>query len=137
MVHMADDTSTHVLELTAQIVVGYLSNNALPPRDIAQLIEDTHSAMTQIASAPSELRSAVPLEPAVPIRKSVTKDAIICLECGKPYRSLKRHLRAEYGLSAEQYREKWGLPADYPMVPASYSAKRSSLALKHGLGRKP
>jgi len=134
---MADDTSTRLLELTAQVVVGYVSNNALPPREIAQLIADTHSALTLLTSAHVKQSPARALTPAVPIRKSITKDAIICLEDGKPFRSLKRHLRTAYGLSAEQYREKWGLPADYPMVAPNYSAKRSALAKASGLGRTP
>ena len=135
MAQVADDTSTRILELTAQIIVGYVSNNPLPPRDVAQLITDTHGALKQLASTSTELSSAIALVPAVPIRKSVTKNAIICLEDGRPFRSLKRHLKAEHGLSADQYREKWGLPADYPMVPASYSAQRSELAKASGLGR--
>lgn len=137
MGRMTDHKSTNLLELTAEIVVAYLRLNSVAPSQIGPLISRTYSALFQVGSASSEQAKPVAQVPAVPIRKSVTRDAIICLEDGVPFKSLKRHLRTKYGLSPEQYREKWDLPDDYPMVSPSYSAKRSSLALRHGLGRKP
>lgn len=124
-----------LVEYSTEIVAAYVSHNAISPTDLPKLIADVHSALKALgaeeAAAPVEER-----KPAVPVRKSVTSDYIVCLEDGKKFKSLKRHLRTHYNLSPEEYREKWGLPADYPMVAPSYSATRSKLAKDNGLGRK-
>ena len=124
-----------LVELSADIVSAYVGHNALSVADLPKLIADVHGALKNLksngaASAPVELK------PAVSIRKSIAPDYLICLEDGKKFKSLKRHLRTHYDLSPEQYREKWGLPADYPMVAPNYSETRSRLAKDNGLGRK-
>lgn len=121
--------------LAADIVSAYVSNNHATPADLVDLIASVHASLTTLGAEP-EAPQAAPLIPAVPIRKSVTPDAIICLEDGKPFKSLKRHLRSSYDLTPDQYRAKWGLPADYPMVAPAYAAARSALAKSMGLGRK-
>lgn len=124
-----------LVEFSSEIIAAYVSNNAVAPGDLPKLISEVHAALKGL----SQEETAEPVEekkPAVPIRKSVTPDYIICLEDGKKFKSLKRHLRTHYNLSPEEYREKWGLPADYPMVAPSYSATRSRLAKANGLGRK-
>ncbi len=124
-----------LIELSTEIVAAYVSHNAVSPNDLPKLIADVHGALRALQSndAPAPVEE---LKPAVPIRKSVAPDYIICLEDGKKFKSLKRHLRTHYNLSPEEYREKWGLPADYPMVAPNYSATRSKLAKDNGLGRK-
>ncbi|MHA6691508.1 Ros/MucR family transcriptional regulator [Devosia sp. A449] len=124
-----------LIELSTEIVSAYVSHNSVSVTDLPKLIAEVHGALRGLQS--NEV--AVPVEelkPAVPIRKSVSADFIICLEDGKKFKSLKRHLRTHYNLSPEEYREKWGLPTDYPMVAPSYSATRSKLAKDNGLGRK-
>jgi len=124
-----------LIELSSEIVSAYVSHNALSPSDLPKLIADVHGALRTLSTNEAPL-PVEELKPAVPIRKSVAADYIICLEDGKKFKSLKRHLRTHYNLSPEEYREKWGLPADYPMVAPSYSATRSKLAKDTGLGRK-
>lgn len=124
-----------LVELATEIVSAYVSHNAVTPGDLPKLIADVHGALRSLST--NEVMLPVEeLKPAVPVRKSVAPDYIICLEDGKKFKSLKRHLRTHYNLSPEEYREKWGLPADYPMVAPSYSATRSKLAKDNGLGRK-
>jgi predicted transcriptional regulator len=124
-----------LIELSTEIVSAYVSHNAVNPHDLPKLITDVHAALRALQT--NEVQAPVEeLKPAVPVRKSVGTDYIICLEDGKKFKSLKRHLRTHYNLSPEEYREKWGLPADYPMVAPSYSATRSKLAKDNGLGRK-
>ena len=126
---------SELIDLSADIVAAYVSHNALSVTDLPKLIADVHAALKGLsgngATAPIE-----DLKPAVPVKKSITADYIVCLEDGKKFKSLKRHLRTHYNLSPEEYREKWGLPADYPMVAPSYSETRSRLAKDNGLGRK-
>ena len=124
-----------LIELSTEIVSAYVSHNALSLTDLPKLISDVHNALKGLRSegAPEPIEE---LKPAVPVRKSVAPDYIICLEDGKKFKSLKRHLRTHYDLSPEEYREKWGLAADYPMVAPNYSATRSRLAKDNGLGRK-
>ena len=124
-----------LIELSTEIVSAYVSHNALSVTDLPKLIADVHSALRGLSggSVPEPVED---LKPAVPVRKSVAPDYIICLEDGKKFKSLKRHLRTHYDLSPEDYREKWALPADYPMVAPNYSATRSRLAKDNGLGRK-
>ena len=124
-----------LIELSTEIVSAYVSHNALSPSDLPKLIADVHGALRTLSTNEAPL-PVEELKPAVPVRKSVAADYIICLEDGKKFKSLKRHLRTHYNLSPEEYREKWGLPADYPMVAPSYSATRSKLAKDNGLGRK-
>ena len=124
-----------LIELSADIVCAYVSNNALSTTDLTRLIAEVHVALRGLQS--SETAEPVEeLKPAVPVRKSVAPDYIVCLEDGKKFKSLKRHLRTHYNLSPEEYREKWGLAPDYPMVAPNYSATRSRLAKDNGLGRK-
>lgn len=124
---------TELVGLTAEIVSAYVSNNTINPSELPGLIQNVHQALTRVSSnsAPAEREE---LKPAIPIKRSVTPDYIICLEDGKKFKSLKRHLRTHYNLTPEEYREKWGLPPDYPMVAPNYSAARSALAKKMGLG---
>ncbi|WP_182084062.1 MucR family transcriptional regulator [Aureimonas sp. ME7] len=132
------DTSKDVSRrhLTAQIVKAYVSKNHVTRDDLAPLIGIVYDSLDFGASKESEPSPAAPLVPAVSVKKSVTPDYLICLEDGKQFKSLKRHLKTHYDLSPEAYRQKWGLPADYPMVAANYAAKRSELAKSIGLGRK-
>jgi len=126
--------NTDLIDLTADIVAAYVSNNTVAAADIASLISDVHGALKKTTGGTVE-PAAEAAKPAVPVKKSVTPEHIVCLEDGKKFKSLKRHLRTHYNLSPEEYREKWGLPADYPMVAPSYAAARSELAKKMGLGQ--
>ena len=126
-----------LIELSADIVCAYVSNNALSTTDLPKLIGEVHQALKTLKAPGIVPEPVEELKPAVPVRKSVAPDYIVCLEDGKKFKSLKRHLRTHYNLSPEEYREKWGLPADYPMVAPNYSATRSQLAKDNGLGRKP
>lgn len=125
----------NLVELTAEIVSAYVSNNAVPTSGLAALIGDVHGALSRTARG-AAAPVAEPLKAAVSARKSVTPDFIICLEDGKKFKSLKRHLRTHYDLTPDEYREKWSLPSDYPMVAPNYAQARSSLAKQMGLGRK-
>ncbi len=119
--------------LTAEIVSAYVSNNAIGREDLPAIISDVHEALSR-ASQRTGVGDREELKPAVALKKSVTPDYIVCLEDGKKFKSLKRHLRTHYNLSPEEYREKWGLPHDYPMVAPNYAAARSQLAKQMGLG---
>ena len=130
----SEDTSM-LVELTAEVVSAYVSNNPVSTVDLPNLIGDVHSALTRVKGAQNAEPAEKP-KPAVNPKKSVTDDYIICLEDGKKFKSLKRHLRTHYDLSPEEYREKWGLSPDYPMVAPSYAEARSKLAREMGLGRK-
>ena len=123
-----------VIELTADIVSAYVANNTIASQELPDLIATVHSALTTTVQKAQE-PEVVELVPAVPVKKSVGEDFIICLEDGKKFKSLKRHLRTHYDLTPEEYRAKWNLPADYPMVAPSYAASRSELAKKMGLGQ--
>jgi predicted transcriptional regulator len=125
----------HLIEMTAEIVAAYVSNHNVASGDVSSLINGVHAALHRTAiGAPTY--QAQPLAPAVPIRKSVTPDYIVCLEDGKKFKSLKRHLRTHYDLTPDEYREKWRLPSDYPMVAPNYAKARSALAKEMGLGQK-
>ncbi|MET2832941.1 MucR family transcriptional regulator [Mesorhizobium shangrilense] len=136
MTEEADNKIEALIELTADVVSAYVSNNPVPVGDLPALIGQVHAALKSTTSSVS-VEKPEPLNPAVPIRKSVTPDYIICLEDGKKFKSLKRHLSTDYGLTPDEYRAKWGLPGDYPMVAPNYAATRSALAKTMGLGRKP
>ena len=125
-----------VLELASDIVSAYVSNNPVSTLDLPGLIGDVHAAVAK-AYGSNNVGGMARSKPAVPIKKSVTDDYIICLEDGKKFQSLKRHLSSHYSMSPEEYREKWGLPVDYPMVAPNYAKRRSKLAREMGLGRKP
>ena len=127
---------TPTVALTAQIVAAFLSNNAMEIADLPGVIQSVHRALSDVAS-PAPTPVAEKLVPAVPIKKSVTPDYIICLEDGKKLKMMKRHLATSYNLTPNDYRARWGLPPDYPMVAPNYAAQRSSLAKSIGLGRKP
>ena len=138
---MTDKTDTdaghgsELVALTADIVSAYVSNNTIVASEMPAVIEDVFEALRKASQTPAE-GPEEPLEPAVPIKRSVTPDYIICLEDGKKFKSLKRHLRTHYNLTPEEYREKWELPHDYPMVAPNYAAARSALAKKMGLGQR-
>jgi predicted transcriptional regulator len=129
----AADT-TNYIGLTAEIVSAYVSNNTVASADIPALINQVHTALLRVTSGEAQA-SSEPLKPAVPIKRSINPDFIVCLEDGKKFKSLKRHLRTQYGMTPEQYRDKWSLPADYPMVAPNYAAARSQLAKQMGLGQ--
>ncbi len=124
----------NLVDLTADIVSAYVGNNTVAASDLPGIINEVHVALQKTAAGSNEPEPE-PLKPAVPIKKSVTPDYIICLDDGKKFKSLKRHLRTHYAMTPEEYREKWGLEADYPMVAPNYAAARSALAKKMGLGQ--
>ena len=128
---LEEDTS--LVDLTVDIVSAYVANNQVATASLADLIRAVHGSLTGLNN-PRPVEADTPPKPAVPIKKSITDDYLICLEDGGKYKSLKRHLNSKYGLTPEEYRRKWGLPADYPMVSASYAAARSTLAKKALLG---
>jgi len=122
------------IELAADIVSAYVSNNSVAASELPGLISEVHAALVRVASGVPAVAAPDNLRPAVPVKKSVGTDFIICLEDGKKFKSLKRHLRTQYNMSPEDYREKWGLPPDYPMVAPNYAQARSQLAKEMGLG---
>ena len=125
-----------LVELSSEVVAAYVSNNPLPRSDLPSLIQAVHSAVERLGKGIEDSPTQAGTQtPAVSVRKSITPDFLICLEDGKRFKSLRRHLR-RIGLTPEQYREKWGLPPDYPMVAPNYSAQRSAMAKKIGLGQK-
>ena len=132
---MERDARPHssLIELVSQIVSAYVAHNPVPVAELPRLIERVHATLAEIDGAPA-VEPKSELKPAVPVRKSVTDDHIVCLEDGKKFKSLKRHLRTRYDMSPEEYREKWGLAPDYPMVAPNYAKQRSDLARKMGLG---
>lgn len=123
--------------LAVEIVAAYVARNSLPAAELPDLLRRVHEAVMSTAARPVPVPEADPPRPAVPIKKSVTEDFIVCLENGKRFKSLKRHLATAHGLTPDAYRTKWGLPKDYPMVAPAYADARSNLARKMGLGRKP
>jgi predicted transcriptional regulator len=131
---MSDAAGKNFIELTANIVSAYVSNNATPASELPALISQIHGALVRVSAGHVEV-AVEPAKPAVPVKKSMTADYLVCLEDGKKFKSLKRHLRTQYNMTPEQYREKWGLPPDYPMVAPSYAVARSQLAKKMGLGQ--
>lgn len=133
---MADTRNEEIIELTADVISAYVSNNPVPVAELPGLIAQVHQSLSALGGeAPSSAEEAQ--KPAVNPKRSVHDDYIVCLEDGKKFKSLKRHLSTHYGMTPEDYRAKWKLPADYPMVAPAYAAARSSLAKKMGLGRKP
>src|ERR1700751_1310804 len=128
---MAED---ELLRMTADVVAAYVSNNTLPTAQLAEVINAVYNSLKSLEGQPLEAQPE-PLKPAVPVRKSVTPDYLICLEYGKKLKMLKRHLRSTYSMTPDEYRAKWGLPADYPMVAPNYARQSSDFAKQIGLGR--
>jgi predicted transcriptional regulator len=131
-----DDQNNALVRLTTDLVAAYISNNPVPRTMLSSLVGDIHASLSRLAGvdvAPAE----EPKKPAVSIKKSITDEYIVCLDDGKKFKSLKRHLSTCYGMTPDEYRAKWDLPADYPMVAPAYAAVRSQMARASGLGRKP
>jgi Predicted transcriptional regulator len=126
--------TSDLLTLTTEIVAAHVANNTVAVADLPQLINEVYKTLASVGSAPVQPERP---QPAVPVKKSVHPDYIICLEDGKKLKMLKRHLKTAYDMTPEEYRERWGLPADYPMVAPNYAQHRSTLAKKIGLGTKP
>ena len=133
---MADEANADILRLTAKIVSAHIGKNQIALDALPKLIQSVHHSLAT-ASTAEPMPAPAPLTPAVPIRKSVFPDHIVCLEDGMKLKMLKRHLRVSYGMTPEQYRKRWKLPADYPMVAPDYAVHRSNLSKQIGLGRKP
>ena len=129
------DEKSEVIEMTADIVSAYVGNNSVAAADLPNLIQSVHRALAGISTG-SDVQEATPKEPAVPVRRSITPDHLVCLEDGRKFKSLKRHLMTHHSLSPEEYREKWDLPVDYPMVAPAYAEARSRLAKEMGLGQR-
>jgi predicted transcriptional regulator len=133
---MADNNSSNeLLVLTTEIVSSHVANNTVPLSDLPQLIQQVYTTLAGIGGAP--VATGQRPQPAVTVKKSVTPDYIVCLEDGRKLKMLKRHLKTAYNMTPEEYRERWQLPPDYPMVAPNYAKQRSSLAKKIGLGTKP
>lgn len=131
---MSDGAGKSFIDLTASIVSAYVSNNTTAASELPALISQIHGALVRVSSGQAEAAIEA-TKPAVPVKKSMTSEYLVCLEDGKKFKSLKRHLRTQYNMTPEQYREKWGLPPDYPMVAPNYAQARSQLAKKMGLGQ--
>ncbi len=127
-------SQTELLELTSEIVSAHASNNTIAANDLPQVIKDIFATLLALGSEEAPVERP---QPAVPVKKSILPDFLICLEDGKKLKMLKRHLMTSYKMTPEEYRKRWGLSADYPMVAPNYAKKRSTLAKKIGLGRKP
>jgi predicted transcriptional regulator len=128
------DEKSEIIEMTADIVSAYVGNNSVAAADLPSLIQNVHRALSSVTGAPEPVEVS-PKEPAVSLKRSITPDYLICLEDGRKFKSLKRHLRTKYNISPEEYRAKWGLPKDYPMVAPNYAKARSDLAKQMGLGQ--
>ena len=126
-------SGTNLVEITAEIVAAYVNNNEVPASELTTLIEKVHATLTEVMDGAGYIGDEA-LKPAVPVKQSIFDDYIICLEDGQKFKSLKRHLKAHYDMTPEQYRSKWGLPSDYPMVAPLYAEQRSMLAKQIGLG---
>ena len=128
------ENKTDTMDMTVEIVSAFVGNNTVPASELAALIHNVHSALNSISTG-EETKVEAPKEPAVSVKKSISSDYIVCLEDGRKFKSLKRHLRTKYGMSPEDYRAKWNLPKDYPMVAPNYAKARSDLAKQMGLGQ--
>jgi len=128
------DDKSEIIEMTADIVSAYVGNNSVSASELPSLIQSVHRALASVSNGGDAVEPA-PKEPAVPIKKSITADHLVCLEDGRKFKSLKRHLRTKYNMSPEDYRAKWGLAKDYPMVAPNYAKARSELAKQMGLGQ--
>jgi predicted transcriptional regulator len=130
----SDVSSQELLKMTAEVASAYVSNNSLPASQLSEMIRAIHDSLVTLGAGKVG-KAEEPPAPAIPVKKSVTPDYIICLEDGKKLKMLKRHLRTTYGMTPDEYRARWGLPADYPMVAPNYAAQRSAFAKQIGLGR--
>ncbi|HEX4180714.1 MAG TPA: MucR family transcriptional regulator [Caulobacteraceae bacterium] len=128
------DEKSEIIEMTADIVSAYVGNNSVSANDLPSLIQSVHRALSGVTNGVEAIEVA-PKEPAVPVKRSITPDYLVCLEDGRKFKSLKRHLRTKYNLSPEDYRAKWSLAKDYPMVAPNYAKARSDLAKQMGLGQ--
>jgi predicted transcriptional regulator len=128
------EEKSEIIEMTADIVSAYVGNNSVAASDLPSLIQSVHRALSGVVTG-VEVTEAAPKEPAVPVKRSITPEFLICLEDGRKFKSLKRHLRTKYNMSPEEYRAKWGLAKDYPMVAPNYAKARSDLAKQMGLGQ--
>ncbi len=129
-----DDSNPDLLDMTARVVASYVSNNTVASDQLPDIIQSVYGSLNSIHNGAEE-EAEQPQKPAVPIRRSVQPDYIVCLEDGKKLKMLKRHLRTNYGMTPEEYKAKWNLPSDYPMVAPNYAAQRSAFAKKIGLGK--
>jgi len=125
--------SSDLMRMTADVVAAYVRNNPLPATELSTVISTVHTSLRELGQG----QQIEPQQPAVPVKKSITPDYLVCLEDGKKLKMLKRHLRTTYGMTPEEYRAKWGLSPDYPMVAPNYAKQRSDFAKDIGLGRKP
>ena len=131
---MADNSNSNdLLSMTAEIVASHVRNNTVAQGELGELIRTVYAALSEVSTGTAQEKP----NPAVAVRRSVTPEYIVCLEDGKKLKMLKRHLKTAYNMTPEEYRERWGLPADYPMVAPNYARQRSALAKKIGLGRRP
>ncbi len=130
------NSKSGLIELTAQVVAAYVGNHQVPQPELPNLIGEIHRALEALAMAPRPVEEPAAARTAVNWRKTITPDYLVCLEDGKKFKSLKRHLRSHYSLTPDQYRAKWSLPPDYPMVAPNYATARSSLAKRMGLGQR-
>ncbi|MEM1086366.1 MAG: MucR family transcriptional regulator [Pseudomonadota bacterium] len=130
--NLDNEIQTAILHGTVDIVSAYVSKNPVQAADLSDLMKTVHATLGRLSAGETEKTVKAP---AVPVKKSITEEFLICLEDGKKFKSLKRHLRSKYDMTPDEYREKWGLPFDYPMVAPSYAKKRSALAKEMGLGR--
>jgi len=128
------DDKSEIIEMTADIVSAYVGNNSVSANDLPSLIQSVHRALAGVSTGVEAVEVA-PKEPAVPVKRSITPDFLVCLEDGRKFKSLKRHLRTKYNMSPEDYRAKWSLSKDYPMVAPNYAKARSDLAKQMGLGQ--
>ncbi|HKT53190.1 MAG TPA: MucR family transcriptional regulator [Caulobacteraceae bacterium] len=128
------EEKSEIIEMTADIVSAYVGNNSVSATELPALIQSVHRALSGVSTG-TETVEAAPKEPAVPVKRSITPDHLVCLEDGRKFKSLKRHLRTKYNMSPEDYRAKWGLAKDYPMVAPNYARQRSDLAKQMGLGQ--
>ena len=131
---MSMEEKSEIIEMTADIVSAYVGNNSVSATELPALIQSVHRALSGVSTG-TETVEAAPKEPAVPVKRSITPDHLVCLEDGRKFKSLKRHLRTKYNMSPEDYRAKWGLAKDYPMVAPNYARQRSDLAKQMGLGQ--
>ena len=129
------ENKAEIIEMTADIVSAYVGNNSVSTTELPSLIAAVHRALSGVSTTQPEAAPEAPKEPAVPVKKSIAPDFLICLEDGRKFKSLKRHLRTKYNMSPEEYRAKWSLPKDYPMVAPNYAKARSDLAKQMGLGQ--
>jgi predicted transcriptional regulator len=129
------ENKAEIIEMTADIVSAYVGNNSVSAGELSTLIGSVHRALSGVAGGVAEPEAPAAKEPAVPVKKSIAPDYLVCLEDGRKFKSLKRHLRTKYNMSPEDYRAKWGLPKDYPMVAPNYAKARSDLAKQMGLGQ--